>query len=167
MDAYAHVLEHLRENDCGRLREFACDPRCKLTTWLVVVARRLCLDLYRQRYGRRRDAENDEQRAVRRRLQDLVADEIDWHEMIAVSGGGAELAVRQTELSDALKQELARLPSRDQLLLQLRFADDLTAQEVAKLLDFASPFHVYRRVNTLLAQLRRTLARRGVESSVP
>jgi RNA polymerase sigma factor (sigma-70 family) len=167
MDAYAHVLEHLRENDCGRLREFASDPRCKLTTWLVVVARRLCLDLYRQRYGRRRDAENDEQRAVRRRLQDLVADEIDWHEMIAVSGGGAELAVRQTELSDALKQELARLPSRDQLLLQLRFADDLTAQEVAKLLDFASPFHVYRRVNTLLAQLRRTLARRGVESSVP
>jgi RNA polymerase sigma factor (sigma-70 family) len=167
MDAYAHVLEHLRENDCGRLREFASDPRCKLTTWLVVVARRLCLDLYRQRYGRRRDAENDEQRAVRRRLQDLVADEIDWHEMIAVSGGGAELAVRQTELSDALKQKLARLPSRDQLLLQLRFADDLTAQEVAKLLDFASPFHVYRRVNTLLAQLRRTLARRGVESSVP
>ena len=87
--------------------------------------------------------------------------------MIAVSGGGAELAVRQTELSEALTQELARLPSRDQLLLQLRFADDLTAQEVARLLDFASPFHVYRRVNTLLAQLRRMLARRGVESSVP
>ena len=167
MDAYAHVLEHLRANDCGRLREFASDPRCKLTTWLVVVARRLCLDLYRQRYGRRRDAENDEQRAVRRRLQDLIAEEIDWHEMIAVSGGGAELAVRQTELSEALTQELARLPSRDQLLLQLRFADDLTAQEVARLLDFASPFHVYRRVNTLLAQLRRMLARRGVESSVP
>jgi hypothetical protein len=35
------------------------------------------------------------------------------------------------------------------------------------LLDFASPFHVYRRVNALLARLRRSLEARGVESSVP
>jgi RNA polymerase sigma factor (sigma-70 family) len=167
MDAYTHVLEQLRENDCRRLREFASDPRCKLTTWLVVVARRLCLDTYRQRYGRRREAENGDQRAMRRRLQDLVAEEIDWHELIAVSGEGAELAVRQTELSEALKQELTRLAPRDQLLLQLRFTDDLTAQEIARLLDFASPFHVYRRVNALLAELRRMLTQRGVESSVP
>ena len=167
MDAYTHVLEQLRENDCRRLREFASDPRCKLTTWLVVVARRLCLDTYRQRYGRRRKAENGDQRAMRRRLQDLVAEEIDWHELIAVSGEGAELAVRQTELSEALKQELTRLAPRDQLLLQLRFTDDLTAQEIARLLDFASPFHVYRRVNALLAELRRMLTQRGVESSVP
>ena len=104
---------------------------------------------------------------MRRRLQDLVADEIDWHELIAVSGEGAELAVRQTELSEALKQELTRLAPRDQLLLQLRFTDDLTAQEIARLLDFASPFHVYRRVNALLAELRRLLTQRGVESSVP
>ena len=167
MDAYTHVLEQLRENDCRRLREFASDPRCKLTTWLVVVARRLCLDTYRQRYGRRREAENGDQRAMRRRLQDLVAEEIDWHELIAVSGEGAELAVRQTELSEALKQALTRLAPRDQLLLQLRFTDDLTAQEIARLLDFASPFHVYRRVNALLAELRRMLTQRGVESSVP
>jgi len=167
MDAYTHVLEHLREKNCSRLREFALDPRCKLTTWLVVVARRLCLDLYRRRYGRRRDGEDDEQRATRRRLQDLVAEEIDWHDLVAASGEGAELAIRQTELSDALQQELSRLAPRDQLLLQLRFTDDLTAQEIAKLLDFASPFHVYRRVNFVLGELRRMLTDRGVESSIP
>jgi len=54
MDAYAFVLEQLRVDQCRRLREFAADPRCKLSTWLVVVARRLCMDLYRHRYGRTR-----------------------------------------------------------------------------------------------------------------
>jgi len=167
MDAYTHILEQLRQNDFRRLREYSADPRCKLTTWLVVVARRLCLDLYRQRYGRRRGAESEEQRAVRRRLQDLVTEEIDSHDFAVVSGGGAELAVRQTELAEALEQAVTTLAPRDRLLLQLRFTDDLTAQEIANLLDFASPFQVYRRVNSVLAELRQMLARRGVESSMP
>jgi DNA-directed RNA polymerase specialized sigma subunit len=53
------------------------------------------------------------------------------------------------------------------LLLRLRFDDDLTAQEIAKLLQFPSPFHVYRRVNALLGVLRRALEQRGFESAVP
>lgn len=167
MDAYTFVLEQLRENECRRLREYAVDPRCKLTTWLVVVARRLCLDLYRQRYGRRRGTDSNQQRAVRRRLQDLVAEQIDSYQLAAVSVVGAELAIRQTELAEALEQAVTSLAPQDQLLLQLRFTDDLTAQEIARLLDFASPFHVYRRVNSILAELRHVLARRGVESSVP
>ena len=39
--------------------------------------------------------------------------------------------------------------------------------EIARVLDLPSPFHVYRRVNALLAQVRRALEQRGVESSVP
>jgi RNA polymerase sigma factor (sigma-70 family) len=57
MDAYAYVLERLREDDYRRLREFAQDPRAKLTTWLVVVARRLSIDHYRRRYGRARGSD--------------------------------------------------------------------------------------------------------------
>src|SRR5688572_14416739 len=52
MDAYAFVLERLREDDCRRLRGFVADGRSSFTTWLVVVTRRLCVDHYRQRYGR-------------------------------------------------------------------------------------------------------------------
>ena len=167
MDAYTFVLEQLRADDFRRLRDFAADPRSKLSTWLVVVARRLCLDLYRRRYGRNRGEESRVGRTVRRRLRDLVSEDLDVHDLPVVHSGGAELAVRQEELHLVLDDALAMLDPRDRLLLRLRFDDDLAAQEIARLLDFPSPFHVYRRVNALLAQLRRTLEQRGVESHVP
>ncbi|OLC45159.1 MAG: hypothetical protein AUH68_04945 [Gemmatimonadetes bacterium 13_1_40CM_4_69_5] len=77
MDGYAHVLERLREHDCRRLRGYAPDGRTKFTTWLVVVARRLCLDFHRHRYGRSDDPAPDAAaaRAARRRLVNLVAGE--------------------------------------------------------------------------------------------
>jgi len=52
-------------------------------------------------------------------------------------------------------------------MLKLRFVDDLAAQEIARLLAFPSPFHVYRRLNALFAELRSALHRRGVESAAP
>jgi RNA polymerase sigma factor (sigma-70 family) len=54
MDAYARVLERLREDDFRRLRAYVPDGRTRFTTWLVAVVRRLCLDWHRERYGRAR-----------------------------------------------------------------------------------------------------------------
>jgi DNA-directed RNA polymerase specialized sigma subunit len=51
--------------------------------------------------------------------------------------------------------------------LRLRFDDELSAQEIAHLLGFSSAFHVYRRVNALLARLRRSLEAQGIESALP
>jgi RNA polymerase sigma factor (sigma-70 family) len=167
MDAYAFVLEQLRADDFRRLREFATDPRSKLSTWLVVVARRLCLDLYRRRYGRNRGRESTDGRMVRRRLQDLLTEHVDVCDLQPTHTGGAELAVREAELRVALDEALTTIEPRDRLLLRLRFDDDLSAQEIARLLDLPTPFHVYRRVNTLLAQLRRSLEQRGIVSPVP
>jgi RNA polymerase sigma factor (sigma-70 family) len=168
MDAYTFVLEQLRADEFHRLREFAADPRSKLTTWLVVVVRRLCLDLYRRRYGRNRGIESNARRAVRRRLCDLVTEDLELHNLPAThTSGGAELAVRQAELYVALDDALLTLLPQDRLLLRLRFDDDLSAQEIARLLEYPSPFHVYRRVNLLLGQLRIALERRGIESALP
>jgi RNA polymerase sigma factor (sigma-70 family) len=167
MDAYAFVLEQLRVDDFRRLREFAADPRSKLSTWLVVVARRLCLDLYRRRYGRSRGPSSNAGRTVRRRLRDLVTEELDFYDLPTVHAGAAELAVREAELYSMLDDALTSLQPQDRLLLRLRFDDDLSAQEIARLLDFPSPFHVYRRLNATLAHLRRVLQGRGVENPVP
>ena len=52
LDGYAYMLEELRRKDCQRLRKYAADGRGRFSTWLAVVARRLCLDQYRRRYGR-------------------------------------------------------------------------------------------------------------------
>jgi RNA polymerase sigma factor (sigma-70 family) len=167
MDAYAFVLDQLRANDCRRLREFANDPRSRVSTWLVVVSRRLCLDFYRRRYGRDHGGESRDQRAIRRRLQDLVAEDVDVHELPATHAVGAELLLRQAELRSALDRALEDVGISDRLLLRLRFDDGLSAQEIARLLGFSSAFHVYRRVNALLARLRRALEAQGIESALP
>jgi RNA polymerase sigma factor (sigma-70 family) len=167
MDAYAQVLDHLRADDHRRLREFARDPRCRVTTWLVVVSRRICLDLYRRRYGRPSSDDATDSRRTRRRLQDLVAEELDLHEPMTDGGDETDAPLRHSELHDALQRALADLAPRDLLVLKLRFVDDLAAQEIARLLAFPSPFHVYRRLNTLFAELRSALHRRGVESAAP
>jgi RNA polymerase sigma factor (sigma-70 family) len=169
MDAYTHLLEQLRRDDFQRLRAYVADGRSKFTTWLVVVARRLCLDRLRQRYGRAQDAEPDsrEARAVRRRLVDLLGEELDTADLADTSGGDAETQLRARELSHALTRVLGDLEPRDQLLLKLRFEDGLPAREIARLMRFATLFHVYRRINTLLEQLRAALARRGVQDSKP
>jgi RNA polymerase sigma factor (sigma-70 family) len=167
MDAYAFILEQLRVDGCRRLREFADDPRSKLSTWLVVVARRLCLDLYRRRYGRDRGDDSREQRAIRRRLQDFLSEDVEVHHLATTHAASAELVLRQSELLSALDRALVEVGASDRLLLRLRFDDDLPAQEIARLLGFASAFHVYRRVNGLLARLRRGLEKQGVRSAMP
>ena len=61
----------------------------------------------------------------------------------------------------------ARLGATDRLLLKLRFDDDLSAREIAGLLALPTPFHVYRRLNALLQELRRVLQQRGIHEAEP
>ena len=169
MDAYAFVLEKLREQDLHRLRGFAADGRGKFTTWLVVVSRRLCLDFYRHRYGRApadATADVDDARAARRRLVDLTTAKVDAV-LASPSSDDQDRDLRRAELERALESAMTGLPAPDRLLLTLRFHDGLSGAEIASLLHFASAFHVYRRLNQLLATLRERLARLGVRSPVP
>jgi len=60
-------------------------------------------------------------------------------------------------------EELSRLDLRDALLLTLRFEEDLPAARIAGVMGFPSQFHVYRRLRTVLGDLRRRLQRRGID----
>ncbi len=170
MDAYAYIVEQLRRDDFQRLRTYASDGRSKFTTWLVVVARRLCLDQLRQRYGRASAATGPGRtaRLVRRQLADLFAEELDPSRLTSDSpADNPETRLRDADLSRALAAAVDGLEARDQLLLKLRFDDGLPAREIAQIMGFSTPFHVYSRLNTVLARLRTALRRRGVESSEP
>ena len=172
MDRYAAILERLREDDFRRLRAWTNDRRSALTTWLGVVARRVCLDEIRRRYGRPRDPRPAviELRRQRRQLADLVTvqlfpeiDAADAHGTVAES----ELAIRRAELRERLAQALRELTPQDQLLIALRFGDDRPAADIARILRLPSPFHVYRRLTRVANDLRDALRRRGVEDPVP
>ena len=171
MDAYAFVLEKLREHEFRRLRGYAAGGRGKFTTWLVVVSRRLCLDFHRHRYGRMPDAEEAtglaEAHAARRRLVELALPDSDVALAAHASNDDPEGTLRRGELEHALDVAVTELVASDRLLLALRFHDDLSGAEIASLLGFPSPFHVYRRLNRVLLVLRERLAQLGVRSAVP
>lgn len=170
MDRYRYVLEALRADDFDRLRCYAARRTSGFESWLMVVARRLCLDFSRSRYGRVRSGESketSEQRSVRRRLADLTGLELKGDLLPSSQDSSPERHVREAELATALDAALAELAPRDRLLLKLRFEDDLSVREVAEVLDFPSVFHVYRRLKAVLEELRRRLLARGVHDGAP
>lgn len=172
MDAYAFVLEQLRSDDFRPLRHFSTMGTGSFSTWLTVVARRMCVDFYRSRYGRLRAQESNRpsaeaRRDARRRLADLTAAGIDVTPHLKSDDADPEERLRQTELLALLQSALGDLKPSDRLLLKLRFEDGLTAQEIAAALEWPTQFHVFRRLNALYRQLRKRLRSRGVENHLP
>jgi RNA polymerase sigma factor (sigma-70 family) len=167
MDAYAFILEKLREDEFRRLRKFSGGDRDAFSRWLVVVARRLCSDLRRQKYGRVRPATSEVDRDVRRRLEDEIWEVKKPSELPAGVTSNPEWELRLQERGAALKTVVGELDSRDRLLLAFRFDDGLSARRIADLMDFPSPFHVYRRLNRVLATLRHSLKSMGLEGPDP
>jgi RNA polymerase sigma factor (sigma-70 family) len=166
MDAYAYLLEKLSDDSCRKLRAYSSDPRTKFTTWLVVVARRICIDHHRVKYGRVRNEESKAERerlGLRRRLEEL-SEGAEFAD--AIPDDNAETpaeALERAELSSELRTLRESLPPADRLLLAMRFDDGLSAAEISTILHFPSQFHVYRRINALLAELKTRLKERGYE----
>jgi RNA polymerase sigma factor (sigma-70 family) len=166
MDRYAWVLEHLRADGFRRLEGYMADGRGRFTTWLVVVARRLCVDQIRTRYGRAGGAAEPD-RALRRRLEDMTGADLDLDVLPMPDGRSPEDELRAAELRAALRAALEQLPAADRLVLRLRYQDEVPVSEITRILSLPSVFHVYRRVNGILDRLRASLRLAGVEDAAP
>ena len=165
MNRYAFILDALSRDDYRRLRAYA--GKSSFDTWLVVVARRLCLDEYRQRYGR---AQSDNEapaarRAARRQLSDLVSGELGLEDMLASSDTRADVALEREEWQSTLEAALATLETQDRVILRLRFEDEVSVPEIARLLRLGSPFALYRRIDRILAGLRTALEAAGIRDA--
>lgn len=167
MNRYAFILDALSRDDYRRLRCYVDDGKSGFDTWLAVVARRLCMDEYRARYGR---AQSDSEttaarRATRRNLGDLLGSELGLDELLANADEVPDVALERREWRSVLDGALARLETQDRLILRLRFEDDVSVPEIARVLGLGSPFSVYRRLNRILAALRRNLTAAGVHDA--
>ena len=167
-------LDQLREQKCRRLRAYAARDGARFSTWLLVVAKRLCVDFHRRRYGRPQAATElrpheppSVERSARRRLVDLTAEAIDPDTIAEADGRGPEAELRLGQLRRALALALERLEPADRLLLAMRFEDQRPAADIARALSFPTQFHVDRRLNKVLEQLRAALEARGVDGPVP
>lgn len=160
MDAYTQVLEGLRADECRRLRAYQTVAHAKFTTWLVVVVRRLCLDHRRRRYGRTESA-NPDAGAARRRLAELVGEDLDAAQIPAAAAGPVA-ALEERERDRLLESCREKLDPRDRLLLKLRFEDEQPVRAIAELMGYRTVFHVYRRMEAVLGVLRACLRQGGV-----
>ncbi|MDX2056729.1 MAG: sigma-70 family RNA polymerase sigma factor [Gemmatimonadales bacterium] len=169
MDRYAFVVEALRHDEHRRLRGWLTDGRGEFTTWLIVVTRRLCFDHYRHRYGRPQGLSREaaEDRATRRRLVDLVGEELAADGTPTTSLEAPDEDLRRVERNERLAAALASLDPADRLLLRLRFEDGRSVPQIAGLVGAPSPFVVYRRVAKILDTLRTRLLQSGVDGSEP
>ena len=171
MDRYRYMVEEFARDDYRRLRAFSPDGPGKFSTWLVVVAQRLCRDYHRKRYGRLRTSGEESTaahtRTVRWRLEELVAEELDPTVTSDSQTEDPELSIRRKELGAALALVLDGLEPSDRLLLRYRFEDDRSLAEIAALMHSPSVFHVFRRIRGLMGKLRLQLRRRGVDGPAP
>lgn len=153
MDRYAFILEQLKRADCKRLRGYTPVAHAKFTTWLVAVCRRLCMDEYRNKYGRARSGSDVIVLQTRRSLAQSLLATRELH-AIASPARAADDDLETRELHEQLTRCLDELSPADRLLIKLRFEDGLSAAEIAPVLGIPTAFHVYRRLKPLLARLR-------------
>lgn len=162
MDRYAYMLEQLRAGNYRRLRRYGPQSRAQFSTWLVVVARRLCVDFHRETHGRQRPTKGEDLSGIRRRLVDLVGESIDPDYLAdgkAIDPAEQTLVIERREI---LENTMKALTNQDRLLLTLRFELDASVSEIADALKFPSQFHVYRRLKKILAVLRTALKAQGI-----
>lgn len=155
MDRYAFVVERLREQSYRRLRTYAADGRGKFTTWLMVVARRLCVDYNRLKHGRSPEHEARDPAPHSRLLELVLAPET--MERFPDRRASAEEELDRKQILEQLDAAVATLGPSDQLLLALRYRDDRSAREIASLMKLPTPFHVYRLLSRVHDALRRAM----------
>lgn len=164
MDRYLFVIDALRKERCHRLRAFSAGGRGAFTTWLVAVSRRLCIDEHRLKYGRAIDGESSDAQLDRRRIANLDGNEL-LLESLESALVSADAKLVASEIEEALTNALANLHASDRLLIKLRYEDSLPAQEIARITGESSQFRVYRRIDRILAALRRELRLAGISES--
>lgn len=95
------------------------------------------------------------------RLHSLDGDEETGTRCLAIPdlAPDPEQAASEHEYQEALQSAIAALVIADQLLLQMRFEQELTLAEIARLAGLKDPQSADRRIKTIVDQLRGKLAR--------
>lgn len=218
-DCYLHICERLARSGFRRLRKFKTEGSASFTTWLRVVARNLCFDWHRSRFGRPRlfksmqglsalelevynsrivDRSSQQEtlhrvqsrfpyvsvsevHEIEERLESSLSSRQQWmlgmarrpeySTTVAVLSGedepgtvdladqtpNQEIQIADREQQVRLQKSVDALPPRERLLLQLRFEQDLSLEEIARLWGLERAQNVHRMLATVLRKLRRTL----------
>ena len=76
---------------------------------------------------------------------------------MAAEDKGPEALVQSEQDRQQLHNAMARLEPQQRLLLQLRYQQDLTLEEVARLTGLGDPFRARRKIDAALATLAKAM----------
>jgi len=142
-DCFLFVCEHLAAGNFRRLRKFNPDGPASFPTWLRAVVRNLCIDWQRKVHGRSRSGAQ-----VRPQMETLEAG------AITDPRPDPEMRATDKQRKAALRKMVSRLPAPDRLLIRLRFEQELTLDQIAKLTGLKDPQTADRRVRRILESMR-------------
>jgi RNA polymerase sigma factor (sigma-70 family) len=156
-ECFVYACEQLCRNRFHRLRQFQPEGPATFSTWLRAVVRNLCVD-WQRKAGRHRVVVDLYVRSHALRSAEVEpAQENDAAEQLADPSPDPEgLAVKREELL-TLGSGLRLLTSKQQLALRLRFRQELTLQEIARVLNLKNAQAADRFVQETIALLRRTV----------
>jgi RNA polymerase sigma factor (sigma-70 family) len=152
-DCFLFVCERLVENDFRRLRKFRPSGSASFPTWLRAVVRNLSIDWHRKVHGRPRDGAYP----IQPRMGTLVSDDGEVAERLRDPQPDPEVQAASSERSAALSAAIGQLEPSDRLLLRMRFEQDLTLDQVARLVGLKDAQTVDRRLRQILERLRATV----------
>lgn len=159
MERYLFIIEKLRADDYRRLKSYQPDVHCKFSTWLVVVAGRLCIDYHRAKHGRPRSSRKGAGTTLKKIGRDSLIELLSHDQYSEIPDDRPDpedQLLMKTQMADLEKALLSLSPS-DQLLISYRFRDGRTASEIARLMKLRSQFHVFRRLKNVLASVRASM----------
>ena len=222
-DCFVYISEQLAKERFRKLLRFKPEGAASFATWLRVVARNLCHDWQRKKYGRARPfkimqnlppleieiyrcrfernfSREETLQQLRGSWPDVRAEQVVEIEQkiegrlnpgqrwilsvrkharaatemqndedepgmsgVADPAPSPESAVEDKEERGVLQRCLRALPADERLILRLRFDDELSLEEIAKLAGLGDAQRAHRRLTAVLQKLRLAL-RRGPES---
>lgn len=156
-DFASSVKLALLANDCAILDKF--EERSSFATWITVVVRRMLFAEWRAIHGRTAAA-----RAPRPALVPLE-DEPE------IAGGAAaderaldaDAGRRAEEASRIMREAMAALSVQDRIILRLKYVEGSSIADISRALNIAQR-PLYRRIEALLADLRKRLQRAGIRA---
>jgi RNA polymerase sigma-70 factor (ECF subfamily) len=133
-DLFQEVFLSLVKDDFAQLRRFRGDKGCTLASWLRMIAARRTIDQLRKF------------KPQTQQMTDACAD----------SGADLSEVISDRQLSESLNRALEALTSREKIVIDLLFRQNLSARDVASFLHL-SVGAVYTQKSRILAKLRATL----------
>lgn len=151
-DSFLYACQQLHKNKFRRLRQFKPGGPARFSTWLRAVVRNLYLDWRRRRFGSRFWAPT-----VSLDFQTKPG-AVPLGEQLTSHHPDPEIVALLHERHAGLENALGKLEPSELLIVHLRYQEDLTLDQISRIIGLGSPQSVRYHLQGVLEKLKKALS---------